>query len=103
MKHLLFAALLAAYPLQAVAQAPDLLQLRIPCYEGKSYLEMLARDYHEVLTDSGLSKNGDLVQIYASPEHTFTVMRIMPSGTMCMISSGENWQAEKPSVAGSNL
>lgn len=77
--------------------------MRVPCYEGKAFIKMLGDRYREVLTATGLTKSGDLIQTYVSPENTFTMMRIMPSGLMCMISSGENWQAEKPSVAGDKL
>ena len=77
--------------------------LTAPCYEGKDFIKMLDEKYHEVLTATGLTKKGDLIQTFVSPENTFTIMRIQAAGVMCMIASGENWQAEKPAIAGDKL
>lgn len=101
MKHFAIACVLAALPLPAVAQVH--MTLAAPCYEGKEFIKMLDTKYHEVLTGAGLTKNGDLIQTFVSPDNTFTILRIMPAGLMCMIASGENWQAEKPTVAGNKL
>jgi hypothetical protein len=98
--------LITAYVMLAGAgqvQAQDAMRLQVPCYDGKSFIEILGLKYHEVLTHQGLTKGGDLIQTYESPEHTFTILRIMPSGTTCIISSGEDWVAEKPQIAGEKL
>lgn len=70
--------------------------ITVPCEETKSMLDSLAKDFNENPIGTGITKRGDLVQIYVSDKGTFTVVRSTPNGFSCMISNGTDWNAEKP-------
>jgi len=47
----------------------------------------------EVPVYTGQSTNGKtIVQVYVSPEGTFTVMEIYPGGLSCVIAMGTDWE-----------
>lgn len=40
----------------------------------------------------GISGDGNLVEIFASPRGTFTVVKTSPRGISCIVDFGDSWQ-----------
>ena len=63
-------------------------------------LKALAKDFQEQPIGIGLSSNGAVLELLASPEGTtWTLMATQPSGSTCLIGSGEAWIPLKPKTA----
>jgi hypothetical protein len=56
-----------------------------------------AERFHEKPVSAGLQVNGQLFEIFASPDGaTWTALTISPAGIACMVASGKNWQQGEP-------
>lgn len=65
------------------------------CSDSQKIIAGLAREYGEKLVSYGLQTNGQLLQIFSSPENnTWTVISSSPDGTSCLIAAGKFWVAE---------
>lgn len=49
----------------------------------------LAEQYHEARVAAGLTEQGAIFELWASPEGTWTALVTRPDGLSCMIGSGE--------------
>lgn len=66
-----------------------------PCAPAEEMLGKLARDYHELPSGIGLSKRGDAIVLYTSPDgRTFTLLRVTSEGIACLIEAGDSWSGE---------
>jgi hypothetical protein len=63
----------------------------------------LLSKWGEKLVSRGLNKNGNLIEIFASPDGTFTVLGTMAgSNTSCVYDYGKNFKLEPCSDVGSS-
>jgi hypothetical protein len=92
MKTLLLAAALAAVALPARAQAV--------CGERAELVRRLAAEFAEVPVGRGLSADGRMVEVFASPEGSWTLVATRPDGQTCLAAAGEAWEAVAPEPAG---
>ena len=70
---------------QALAEEPK-------CGPREEIVAKLAKDYGEAQTGAGLSRDGVMVEVFASPATgTFTVLASDPSGQSCLVTYGEEW------------
>jgi hypothetical protein len=53
----------------------------------------LARNYGEIVIAMGVSSNGNLVEIFAAPSGTFTIVITAPGGLSCIGVAGANFVA----------
>ena len=85
----LFAALVAAGLALAtpVARGQPVL-----CGERAGMLERLKGKYDEKRTTFGLSSDGHLVEVFAAPSGTWTMLATYPGGPTCLVTSGVGWQ-----------
>lgn len=70
------------------------------CYSREHISEVL-RQFGESPTNMGVAANGVLLEIWSSPEGTWTAIIIQPSGEHCPVASGEAWTTRSPSLKGS--
>lgn len=62
------------------------------CGPREEIVAKLAHDYGEAQTGAGLSTDGVMVEMYASPKTgTFTVLASDPSGQSCLVTYGQDW------------
>lgn len=62
------------------------------CGPRDEIVAKLAHDYGEAQTGAGLSRDGVMVEVYASPATgTFTVLASDPSGQSCLVTYGGEW------------
>ncbi|MEQ8666326.1 MAG: hypothetical protein RIC16_11445 [Rhodospirillales bacterium] len=78
-------AVVAAKPLPAGAAV---------CLERDAISSKLASDHGEHPSAAGLASNGELLEVFASEDGTWTLVLTDPTGVSCVVASGEGWSAE---------
>ena len=64
------------------------------CGEYETIIKNLAAKYDEAPVSMGVTANGTLLQVLASPDgETWTVLLIHPTGISCITATGEHWEA----------
>ena len=63
------------------------------CDDASKVADQLLRKYNETPVSIGLQSSGNLLQIYASPEGTWTAVSTTPGGMSCIIGVGSAWQS----------
>ena len=66
------------------------------CGERYSVLEQLKRQYDEKRTAFGITGDGRLLEVLASPSGSWTILVSRPGGWTCILGSGEGWQQTDP-------
>ena len=79
----------------AAWNASEAVPLQI-CYDRKVAVERLKAKHDEVFVSSGLTANGQLLEIFVSPAGTWTVLLSYPVGISCIFASGTNWRSPLP-------
>ena len=79
----ILAAILLAPP--AAAQAV--------CGPHRSISESLNKSFTETPVSMGVTTGGGIVEVYASPEGTWTLVVTQPNGMSCLIAAGQNWES----------
>ena len=74
-----------------------------PCSERKQIVEFLGRAHAEFLVGRGVSTGGRMVEIFASGAGSWSVIWSSPSGTSCLVASGEGWEQSKNDQAARDL
>lgn len=87
--------------LMALATAvPAAAQQANVCGKRPDVLGQLSARHSEAPTAMGLSSNGHMVEVLASPAGaTWTIIVTLPNGLSCLMAVGEHWEAVKPVVA----
>ena len=96
----LFAALVAA---GVALAAPVAGGQPILCGERAAMLERLKEKYDEKRTAFGLSSDGHLVEVFAAPSGTWTMLVTYPGGPTCLVTSGVGWQQIDHPARGAGL
>ena len=68
------------------------------CGSRKAALEYLERQYRERPRALGLAANNNVVELLVSETGSWTILVSYPSGTSCVVASGEAW-ANLPELA----
>ena len=85
MKAAVLAALLVfSYPAQAQSE----------CYDHAKLVELLRQKYNEKFIGRGTS-TGVIVELFVSPNGSWTIIYTAPSGQSCPVITGENWLREE--------
>lgn len=70
------------------------------CNARQVILDTLASKYQERPVNMGITSNGGLLEVLASPSGSWTIIVTIPGGPTCMVSSGEGWRNVTPSIPG---
>ncbi len=62
------------------------------CGERHGILERLQREHHEKRTAFGLTSDGRLLEVFAAPSGSWTILVTYPGGLSCLVASGIDWQ-----------
>ena len=92
----LLLALLAAVAIALPAAAQ---QRNVFCGERTKIAKALYNNYEETPVASGLAEAGAVIEIFASPQGTWTMLITTPAGQSCYMASGESWE-NVPQIAG---
>lgn len=74
-----------------LAAGPALAQQSPKCAPRQVVVEALAK-HHETTVAGGISAQGALIEIFASPKGGWSLVLTRPDGVSCMIDVGENWE-----------
>ncbi len=71
------------------------------CVMHADLVQQLSRTYAEEPMALGLGSDGSVMELFTSKDgKTWTLVRIMPNGTSCMMAGGESWIEMSPRAAG---
>jgi hypothetical protein len=84
-------AILAALVIASSLAAPTALAQSV-CGSHKTVADALAKRYAETPISMGVTIGGAVVEIYASPEGTWTLLITQPNGVTCLIAAGKDWE-----------
>lgn len=65
---------------------------QLVCGERKGIIETLNDIYHEQLTGAGITATGDLMEMYTSPNGSWTALVTTPGGASCVLGIGKDWE-----------
>jgi hypothetical protein len=64
----------------------------IPCAERSMATSQLHELYGERRMGYGLAANGSVIELFASPNGSFTLFATFPEGVSCLIATGQSWE-----------
>lgn len=62
------------------------------CAPRTKIVEALSGRHKESRTGIGVTSQGAVLEIFSSPEGTWTILETTPDGTSCMRAAGEGWE-----------
>jgi hypothetical protein len=62
------------------------------CGPREQLVKLLADQYKEDPVGMGLSQPGQVLEVFASSNGSWTMVMTMPDGKACMIAAGDNWE-----------
>jgi len=81
----------------ASAFSQTVTQTRMNCAERAAIVAKLV-GYHEEPEAIGLNNDGTLLEVFVSPQGTWTVLVSSPQGQSCIAAIGEAWQLKSTSI-----
>ena len=64
----------------------------IACGNHDEFSKVLKQQYREDVQALGITTDGSLLELYASPVGTWTIMLTRPGGPSCLVGSGTDFQ-----------
>jgi hypothetical protein len=92
-----FAAVLAAVSLLGVAGP---VQAAVPCGTHDVMAEALSTKFKEVRRVTGVLNAKAVMEIFMSPQGTWTVLVTNTNGIACIVAAGQDWQEDPVKPAG---
>lgn len=68
------------------------------CGKRADILGLLERSFAEVPVAAGVTENGVVVEILASPTGTWTLLVSFADGISCLVTAGDGWQMKLPAA-----
>ena len=69
------------------------------CGTHSAVSDNLKKSYAEVPIFMGVTIGGGVIEVYASPEVTWTLVITQPNGVSCLIAAGQDWEeSPKPEM-----
>jgi hypothetical protein len=90
MKGSLFAVTAASFAL-GLTGAPASAAGQPICGAHDDVASDLEKKYAETPSARGLATAGLMIEVFSSPEGTFTIVATRPDGTSCLLAVGEAW------------
>ncbi len=82
---------------------PSAAQARTVCGERKAIVTSLEKTFSEAPVSMGLGSNGAIIEVFASPFSTFTIILTRPDGVTCVMAAGENGEDLPKRLAGTEI
>lgn len=80
--------------------SPASADAQMMCGERGKVADTLEQKYAETPVSIGLANNGAVIEVFAAPSGTWTIIMTQPTGQSCLIGSGENWTNMPKKIAG---
>ena len=84
-----------ATALTVAASTPALAQAQ-NCAARETIVAKLAKTYAEEPVSLGVTAQGGLLEVLASPDGTWTILVTLPNGPTCLMSHGDGWSEREP-------
>ncbi|MEK9751594.1 MAG: hypothetical protein VW338_00060 [Rhodospirillaceae bacterium] len=68
------------------------------CMPHEAVSTILEREHHEVVIGVALTADDKVMEVYVSPEGTWTITVTTPEGLSCILGTGEGWESVQPKV-----
>ncbi len=78
-------------------------QAQTICGERGAIVASLEKTYSEAPVSMGLGSNGAIIEVFASPFSTFTIILTRPNGLTCVMAAGENWEDLPKRLTGTKI
>jgi hypothetical protein len=62
------------------------------CGPREQLVKLLADQYKEDPVGIGLAQPGQVLEVFASSNGTWSMVMTMPDGKACLIAAGDNWE-----------
>ncbi len=72
------------------------------CGERRALVANLQNTHSETPVSVGLGSNGTIIEVFASPSGTFTIILTQPNGLSCVMAAGEYWEDLPNRLAGAH-
>ena len=69
------------------------------CGKRADIVKCLNSGFEEQRRSAGLGADGNLVEVFASEQGTWTIIYTQPGGLTCLVAVGDNWQQIKAPLA----
>ncbi len=66
------------------------------CGERSVMVDGLLKNYAEAPVSIGLASNGSVIEVFASPDRSWTIVMTRPNGLSCVVAAGEDWETLVP-------
>jgi hypothetical protein len=73
---------------------------RVLCKDRTEIIKILSRRFNETQRSYGLQNDRRVLELYASPDGSWTALVTLPSGKSCVIAAGEAWTTVPVKPAG---
>ena len=90
MRRPMFAITAATFAL-GMTGAPESALSQPICGAHDDVASGLEKKYSEAPVARGLATVGLMIEVFVSPEGTFTIVATRPDGTSCLLAAGEAW------------
>lgn len=70
------------------------------CMDRATLIAQLDTQYNERQTVIAMEGRGMMLEVYVSPEGSFTVVAVSPDMRACVVAFGTDWKMTAPGVAG---
>lgn len=98
MRNLALVAALASTT--AVIALPGDADARTVCKQRTEMVQILSRKFNETQRSYGLQNDSRVLELYASPDGSWTAILSLPDGKSCVVAAGEAWTTVAPQLAG---
>ena len=94
------AAFVALATTLTVAASTPVLAQASNCAARDTIIAKLAKAYAEQPVSLGVTAQGGLLEVLASPDGTWTILVTLPNGPTCLVSHGDGWSEREPVADG---
>lgn len=104
MKRLILAVLIVTGLTLPATTRAEMAQMQMPCGARSDVITGLQGKFSETPVAIGLSNNGGVVEVLASPDGgTWTIIVTDPQGISCLMATGEYWEAARKTLLGQKI
>jgi hypothetical protein len=72
---------------------------RVACNSREEVVKALSQQFAEVPIVHGLTQSGQLMEMFASTEGTWTLILSLPTGQSCLVANGDDFDVGSREVA----
>ena len=87
----------------AGSASPATADAQMMCGDRSKVADTLEQKYSETPVSIGLASNGSVIEVFAAPSGTWTIIMTQPTGQSCLIGSGENWVDVPKKISGTHM